>query len=301
MDPVRKSTDTSPAGTGRSPARTGPPPADARPSPPETGPPSAGTGRSPGDTPPAQDRTGQTRRARRRERLLTTATELFTTRGYPATSIERICVTARVSIRAFYEEFEGREALLIALHNDVARSGMEAALTVLSDPAAESADTRDRITALTRAYVDAVTADPAATRIAFIEVIGAGRAVEEHRLLWRGLWTDFLIGEAERAVERGEAVRRDYALAMVALIGAVNELVGHWARNTDAFSPPLLADELVHHALAVLGLSVRPGGSSCPTDGADGAVGEDGEDRVNGADGVGSVDGTRSGLADEGK
>ncbi|WP_326609410.1 TetR family transcriptional regulator [Streptomyces scopuliridis] len=292
MDPVRKSTDTSPAGTGRSPARTGPPPAGVRPSPAGTGPPSAGTGRSagtgpsPGDTAPAPDRTGQTRRARRRERLLTTATELFITRGYPATSIERICVTARVSIRAFYEEFEGREALLIALHNDVARSGMEAALTVLSDPATESADTRDRITALTRAYVDAVTADPAATRIAFIEVIGAGRAVEDHRLLWRGLWTDFLTGEAARAVERGEAVRRDYALAMVALIGAVNELVGHWARNTSAFSPLMLADELVHHALAVLGLSVGPGGP-----GGSGVP----------MDGVARVDGARGGLVDEGE
>ncbi|MGW2512853.1 TetR family transcriptional regulator [Streptomyces scopuliridis] len=289
MDPVRKSTDTSPAGTGRSPARTGPPPAGARPSPARTGPPPAGTDQSAGDAAPAPDRTGQARRARRRERLLSTATELFTTRGYPATSIERICVTARVSIRAFYEEFEGREALLIALHNDVARSGMEAALTVLSDPATESADTRDRITALTRAYVDAVTVDPAATRIAFIEVIGAGRAVEDHRLLWRGLWTDFLIGEAARAVERGEAVRRDYTLAMVALIGAVNELVGHWARNTSAFSPLMLADELVHHALAVLGLSV----------GSIGSVGSGGSGVS--ADGVVSADCAHSGLADEGK
>ncbi|MEV6420858.1 TetR/AcrR family transcriptional regulator [Streptomyces sp. NPDC051662] len=289
MDPVRKSRDTSPAGTGRSQARTGPPPAGARPPSADPGTSSAGTGQSSGDTPPAPDRTSQARRARRRERLLTTATELFITRGYPATSIERICVTARVSIRAFYEEFEGREALLIALHNDVARAGMEAALTVLSDPATESADTRARITALTRAYVDAVTADPAATRIAFIEVVGVGRAVEEHRLLWRGLWTDFLIGEAERAVERGEAVRRDYTLAMVALIGAVNELVGHWARNTGMFSPLMLADELVHHALAVLGLSAAPdgavagGGSGVPVDGA------------------APVDGARGGPADEGE
>ncbi|MFE2944863.1 TetR family transcriptional regulator [Streptomyces sp. NPDC059255] len=201
-----------------------------------------------------QDRAGQERRALRRERLLATATDLFTTRGYPATSIERICATAHVSIRAFYEEFEGREALLIALHNDVARAGMEAALTVLSDPGMESAGARSRITALTRSYLDAVTAEPAATRIAFVEVIGAGRAVEEHRLLWRSLWSDFLSGEAERAVERGESAPRDYSLAIVALIGAINELVAHWARDATAFSRELLADELVHHALATLGI-----------------------------------------------
>jgi AcrR family transcriptional regulator len=207
----------------------------------------------------SSSRTGPARRAQRRERLLTTATELFTTRGYAGTSIERICAAAHVSIRAFYEEFEGREALLIALHNEVARSGMEAAFGVLGDPATESADTRSRITALTRAYVAGVTADPAATRIAFVEVIGAGRTVEEHRLLWRSLWTDFLIGEAARAVGRGEALPRDYTLAMVALIGAINELVAHWSRNSASLTRELLADELIHQALATLGASAGEG------------------------------------------
>ncbi|WP_405987188.1 TetR/AcrR family transcriptional regulator [Streptomyces sp. NBC_00872] len=214
-----------------------------------------------GHQPPGGDHTagmGQDRRAQRRQRLLTTALGLFTTRGYTGTSIERICAGAHVSIRAFYEEFESREAVLIALHNDVARAGMEAALTVLSDPAAESASTRERITALTHAYVDAVTADPAATRIAFIEVVGAGQALDDHRLLWRGLWAGFLTGEAERAVGRGEAVPRDYTLAMVALIGAVNELMAHWARDSGSLTRRRLADELVHHALATLG--IPPGG-----------------------------------------
>lgn len=70
----------------------------------------------------AETGAGHVRKAQRRERLLTTATVLFTTRGYVGTSIERICATAHVSIRAFYQEFEGREALLIALHNEVARA-----------------------------------------------------------------------------------------------------------------------------------------------------------------------------------
>ncbi|MFE3827981.1 TetR/AcrR family transcriptional regulator [Streptomyces sp. NPDC059092] len=245
MDPGRNSADTtSSARTRAKEARTDPSHKDPN----RTDPARTGQDRT------EQDRTGQDRRAARRERLLMTATDLFTTRGYPATSIERICATAHVSIRAFYEEFEGREALLIALHNDVARAGMEAALTVLSDPGMESAGARARISALTRSYLAAVTAEPAATRIAFVEVVGAGRAVEEHRLLWRSLWSDFLSGEAERAVERGEAVPRDYSLAIMALIGAINELVAHWARDATAFPRELLADELVHHALATLGI-----------------------------------------------
>lgn len=206
------------------------------------------TGRTP------VSRTGVDRRALRRERLLATATELFATRGYAATSIERICSTAHVSIRAFYEEFESREAMLIALHDVVSQAGLEAAQGALLDPAIQDAGTRARITALVRAYVDAVTADPAAARVAFVEVAGGGSAVEQHRVLWRSLWADFMADEAKRAVGRGEVERRDRTLSAVGVIGAVNELVAHWARNSASLPREPLADELIHHILAVLGV-----------------------------------------------
>lgn len=207
----------------------------------------------------AEPGTGDLRKAQRRERLLTTATDLFTTRGYVGTSIERICATAHVSIRAFYQEFEGREALLIALHNQVARAGMEATLAVLGDPAIDTAGTRSRITALIRAYVGAVTADLASAQVAFVEVIGVNRAVEDHRVVWRSLWTDFLTGEADRAVGRGEAVPRDYTLATVALIGAINELMAHWARGGGAVPREVVADEMIQHVLGTLGHPMGPG------------------------------------------
>lgn len=210
--------------------------------------------------------TGHARKALRRERLLTTATDLFTTRGYVGTSIERICATAHVSIRAFYQEFEGREALLIALHNQVARAGMEATLAALDGPGVDAADTRTRVTAMVRAYVGAVTADLAAAQVAFVEVIGVNRAVEDHRVVWRSLWSDFLTGEADRAVGRGEAVPRDYTLAMVALIGAINELIAHWARSGGAVPREVVADELIQQVLATIGHPTGPGDGAVRAD-----------------------------------
>ncbi|MEV0779387.1 TetR/AcrR family transcriptional regulator [Streptomyces sp. NPDC050428] len=207
----------------------------------------------------AESGTGHVRRALRRERLLTTATDLFTTRGYVGTSIERICATAHVSIRAFYQEFEGREALLIALHNQVARDGMEATLASLDGAGIDEADTRTRVTALVRAYVGAVTADLASAKVAFVEVIGVNRAVEDHRVVWRSLWTDFLTGEADRAVGRGEAMARDYTLAMVALIGAINELIAHWARSGGTVPREVVADEMIQQVLATIGHPTGPG------------------------------------------
>ncbi|WP_330177247.1 TetR/AcrR family transcriptional regulator [Streptomyces sp. NBC_01498] len=210
---------------------------------------------------------GDARKALRRERLLTTATDLFTTRGYVGTSIERICATARVSIRAFYQEFEGREALLIALHNQVAQAGMAATVTALGEPGMDTADTRTRVSALVRAFVAAVTADLASAKVAFVEVIGVNRAVEEHRVIWRSLWTDFLTGEADRAVARGEAAPRDHTLAIVALIGAINELIAHWARGNGTLPREVVADETIRHVLATIGRPTKePGPGAVPAD-----------------------------------
>src|ERR1041384_3464475 len=59
------------------------------------------------------------RRAERRERLLEAGLQLFGTEGYATSSIEKLCTHAGVSTRNFYEEFNAREDLLMALHTRV--------------------------------------------------------------------------------------------------------------------------------------------------------------------------------------
>ena len=57
------------------------------------------------------------RLADRRERLILAAYTLFANPGFHATTIERLCATARISNRAFYECFSGREALMRAVYD----------------------------------------------------------------------------------------------------------------------------------------------------------------------------------------
>jgi AcrR family transcriptional regulator len=59
------------------------------------------------------------RRAERRGRLLAAGLELFGTEGWGGTTIERLCTSAGVATRSFYEEFSSREALLLAVFEDV--------------------------------------------------------------------------------------------------------------------------------------------------------------------------------------
>ncbi|MBP2323722.1 AcrR family transcriptional regulator [Kibdelosporangium banguiense] len=190
------------------------------------------------------------RRAERHERLMEAGLELFGSEGYAGTSIERLCATASVSTRNFYEEFPSREALLVALHDRITQRAMQNALTALTG--FEDEPLAERVGRMVRAYITTTSSDPKWTRLAYVEVVGVSAAVEEHRLMWRERIVKFLVDEANRAVERGEAAPRNFLLTSVAFIGAVNELVYYWSMHDR--TPPLddLCAELTRLAVAAI-------------------------------------------------
>lgn len=50
---------------------------------------------------------------------MASALELFGTVGYLSTTVEKLCAHAKVTPRHFYEHFKDREAILIAIFNDI--------------------------------------------------------------------------------------------------------------------------------------------------------------------------------------
>jgi AcrR family transcriptional regulator len=188
------------------------------------------------------------RRAERHERLMEAGLDLFGTDGYTATSIERLCAKASVSTRNFYEEFAGREALLIALHERVTGRAMHAALQALAG--ADTEPLQVRVERAIRAYITTTSSDPKWTRLAYVEMVGVSAEVEKHRLQWRERIVQFLVSEANRAVGRGEARARDFTLTAVAFIGAVNELVYYWSLNNRTTPLDDLCAEVTRLAVA---------------------------------------------------
>ncbi|MFF5993067.1 TetR/AcrR family transcriptional regulator [Prauserella flavalba] len=195
-------------------------------------------------------RTAADRRAERRQRLLDAGLELFGTEGYLATSIERLCSAAGVSTRNFYEEFTGREALLTALHDLVLERAMRAVADAFAR--AENEPLALRIELAVRAYITTTAEDRRWARLSYVEIVGVSESVERHRLAWRERWVAFLVAEARRAVEHGEAMSRDFHLSAVALIGAVNELVYHWAVGDHRIPLDDVIAEIVRIATATL-------------------------------------------------
>jgi AcrR family transcriptional regulator len=171
------------------------------------------------------------RRKERRERLMNAGLDLFGGVGYAGTSIERLCTAAAVSTRNFYEEFPGREALLMALHDQVMQRAADSVGEALDRTG--DAPIAERIGSGFRAYITTTAGDPRWARIAYVEVVGVSAAVERNRATWRARCAGILEGEAARSVERGEARPRDFGLTAIAIVGAINELVHHWSLQRD--------------------------------------------------------------------
>ncbi|MFF0545544.1 TetR/AcrR family transcriptional regulator [Nocardia thailandica] len=171
---------------------------------------------------PVEDRQRQ-----RRARFLESGLTVFARDGYANSSVGAICKDAGLSSRQFYEEFTGRESLLLELYEQIDRESREAVAAALEaqtdGTALESIDTA------VRAYIESIGADPRKARVALVEVVGAGPKVEKLRIELRRVWGSLLAGAAEDAAMQGEIPPGDYDMRVLAIIGAVNYVVDGWS------------------------------------------------------------------------
>jgi AcrR family transcriptional regulator len=175
--------------------------------------------------------TAEERHAARRARLLDAALELFGTRGYHDTAIGPLCAAAGVSTRSFYELYDSREALLIALHDAINADALGAVGEALVD--LDPDDLPGRARAGVAAYLRTMTSDRRRARIALIESVGVSRETEAHRQEAIGRFAAVIQLEGERLAAAGVVPARDFRLVSVALVGAINGLVNTWTADPD--------------------------------------------------------------------
>jgi AcrR family transcriptional regulator len=108
--------------------------------------------------------------ATRRAQLIAAALELLGTDGWHAATVRAICAQARLTPRYFYESFTDRDAILLAVFDEIAQEGAQAVLTaVVGAPA----DARAKARAAIGAFVELVTDDPRKARVLFVEAMGS--------------------------------------------------------------------------------------------------------------------------------
>jgi AcrR family transcriptional regulator len=116
--------------------------------------------------------TGPTKRlsaAERRDQIERSATELFASRGYAATTVEEITRAAGVTKPMLYRHFESKQELCIRLLERY-RDELVSAPLARFDPGA--ADRREHLTAMIGAWLDHARSNPAATRLLFTPITG---------------------------------------------------------------------------------------------------------------------------------
>ncbi|MFD4429616.1 TetR/AcrR family transcriptional regulator [Nocardia sp. NPDC058497] len=178
------------------------------------------------------------RQIERRALFIEAGLTVFAEKSFANSSLTDVCAAAGLSRRQFYEQFAGREELLVAVYDTVQGKAREAVTAALA--AAETDDLRTLIDAAVRAYTTAITDDIRCAKVAFVEIVGVSPAIEAHRAQVRDQW-----GEVVAAIAAGrDGVRTPpggWRVAMAAFIGAVNGAVHQW--SLDDPRPPV--DELV--------------------------------------------------------
>lgn len=176
----------------------------------------------------------------REDRLIAAGIELFGEYGYAATSIEKLCSHARVSTRHFYEQFDGRESILHAVHGALSKQ-MEQ--IVRSELIEGHTPMNQRVADTIETMVLFLLDEPSRGRILCIESVGVSAAMETRRREMTHQLAHVISRYASYMAKRQMLPERDYRLPSIALVGMFNELIVEWLTGDTGLSPDEMARE----------------------------------------------------------
>ncbi|MFC9968754.1 TetR/AcrR family transcriptional regulator [Nocardia ignorata] len=191
------------------------------------------------------------RQVERRALFIEAGLTVFAEKSYANSSLTDVCAAAGLSRRQFYEQFAGREELLVAVYDTVQGRARDAVLAALA--AVGSDDLRTLIEAALRAYTTTITDDIRAAKVAFVEIVGVSASVEEHRARVRDQWGE-VVATVAAARDGVRTPPGGWRMAMAAFIGAVNGAVHQW--SLDDSRPPV--DDLVDVFTTLLNALTSP-------------------------------------------
>lgn len=182
------------------------------------------------------------RLAERQQRLRAAGLDLFAGQGYARTTIEQLCAAARVTARHFYQAYPSREALLVAVYDEILGDLASAVLGALTAP---DADLDRTIPRAVEAMVAHYLADARRARVGVLESVGVSAAMEQRRRAAIHDMARLIEGYIQRRVAAGELPPRRYHLIAVALVGGINELLAEWLTVPEPPAITTLSAEII--------------------------------------------------------
>jgi AcrR family transcriptional regulator len=167
----------------------------------------------------------QLRSQQRHQRILDAATHIFSTKGYHGTLVDEIAAQAETSKGGVYFHFPNKQAIFLALLDrlaDILRERVEAAVAVQTEPLA-------RAEAALHVVLETFGSHRRLARLFLVEALGAGPEFNNRMIQIRADFADLIRLHLDEAVAAGSIPPLDTATAATAWLGAVNEVVTHWA------------------------------------------------------------------------
>lgn len=163
------------------------------------------------------------RRAERRRKLLDAARELWGSGGAGEVTVRGVCARAGLTPRYFYEQFDNREALLLAVADEV-RDRLAVTLVVASE--AEPGDIWAKLDAALTAFLEVVAGDPQVHRILTSDPSSVP-GLAQQQIAATGRIVELVRDNAARLLDRvppEDELRRNAVFA----VGGVNGLIADW-------------------------------------------------------------------------
>ncbi len=179
--------------------------------------------------------------AERRQRLMETGLELFGTDGYPPTTVEKLCSHAKVTTRHFYEHFRDREALLIAVFEEILTETRHRVVAVMMDPALPP---EQRFEAALDVFLAGHLDDPRRARITTQEILGVSARAEAARNLVINGFAALIEAYLGSLAAAGKLPVRNYRVLAVGIVGAMHELQIAWLDGSLGLTRQELVAEL---------------------------------------------------------
>lgn len=184
------------------------------------------------------------RQAARRARLVDAALTVIGEEGTGALTVHRVCRTAGLNERYYYESFPKLDDLILAAAED---AGSRLVTALVAAMAGAEDDPQERATAVIGAGVDLLAADPRLGRLV-VESAGHPVLTRVRAELTQGLVAMIIeAGLSTLKIEHSPAVEKDATFAATMLLGGLVEVLTAWT----AGSLPLDRDEVVERCVEV--------------------------------------------------
>ena len=174
------------------------------------------------------------------EEILNVAADMFSRRGYQATTLDDIAVAAGISRAAFYSYFPSKEELLRRMYNQVISSTQ----TALERIAAEDLPVPEKLRRITRHHVQYLAANMPMAQVFFSEIFNLPEEMERSVVQANRAFGQVIERVVQEGVETGALVAVHAKRFTYAIIGMWNWM-HRWYRPGGEWTPDTVAEEFI--------------------------------------------------------